>query len=141
MFFLPATKLVIEAKLEVLLGDERSPQSEIAAIKSLNSSKFREQLITDLHLSGVGTLLFKERSFAVVPIEASDQGYRKLLERVKIPLWKTTVINIFQNKQLKSHLSKGGCLCISMGDDLIVIVEIRCRGSDIALSSPTGCEY
>lgn len=86
MFFLPATKLVIEAKLEVLLGDERSPQSEIAAIKSLNSSKFREQLITDLHLSGVGTLLFKERSFAVVPIEASAQGYRKLLERVKIPL-------------------------------------------------------
>lgn len=98
-------------------------------------------MITDLHLSGVGTLLFKERSFAVVPIEASDQGYRKLLERVKIPLWKTTVTNIFQNEQLKSHLSKGGCLCISMGDDPIVIVEIRCRGSDIALDSPSGCEY
>ena len=98
-------------------------------------------MITDLHLSGVGTLLFKERSFAVVPIEASDQGYRKLLERDKIPLWKTTVTNIFQNEQLKSHLSKGGCLCISMGDDPIVIVEIRCRGADIAISSPTRCEY
>jgi heme oxygenase len=77
-------------------------------------------LITDLHLSGVGTLLPKEISFA------SDQGYRKLLERVKIPLWKTTVTNILQNEQLKSHLR---------------IVEIRCRGSDIALSSPTGFEY
>lgn len=83
-------------------------------------------MITDLHLSGVGTLLPKEISFAVVPIEASDQGYRKLLERVKIPLWKTTVTNILQNEQLKSHLR---------------IVEIRCRGSDIALSSPTGFEY
>ena len=98
-------------------------------------------MITDLHLSGVGTLLFKKISFAVAPIEASDQGYRKLLERVKIPFWKTTVTNILQNEQLKSHLSKGECLCISMGGDPTVIVEIRCRGSDIALSSPTGCEY
>ncbi|VDI59631.1 Hypothetical predicted protein [Mytilus galloprovincialis] len=133
-----STKFVVEAKLKILLGDERFPEGEIAAIKALDSSKLREQLITDLHLAGIATLVFKDRSFLIVPIETTEQGYRKLMETVKVPVWKKTVSNVFQSEQVKSHLHKGGCLCISGGGDPTVMLDIRCRGSDIALSSLAG---
>ncbi|CAC5363387.1 TTN [Mytilus coruscus] len=133
-----STKFVVEAKLKILLGDERFPEGEIAAIKALDSSKLREQLITDLHLAGIATLAFKDRSFLIVPIESTEQGYRKLMETVKVPVWKKTVSNVFQTEQVKSHLHKGGCLCISGGGDPTVMLDIRCRGSDIALSSLAG---
>lgn len=136
--YILATKLVVEAKIKILLEDERLPQGEVATVKALESSKFRDQLSNDLHLNGVGTLTFKERSFFIVPIESSEQGYRKLMDTVKLPVWKTTISNVFETEEVKGQLKKGGCLCMSANGDPTVMVDIRCRGSDIPLSTPSG---